>query len=173
MMHRREEGKRKRHAKAGIVAGMIFLALSLAGIVAIATVGTSGTGEQAPAPPAKLPDVATVNRNPAYEDTIVEPLAIELSLDKAGEHINSTGWNEYTIWVTNPNDIDVIRDIHLNYTEFSWNDTAGSWTEGAEKNAITLSNITIHPGDTVQFTVPVKLTATGEKSFYLFRVTTR
>lgn len=174
MMCKKEaEGKKeatRKRAKAGIVAGIIFLAISMAGIVAM--VGTSQ--EQASAPSVRMPDTTPINRNPAYGDTIVdEPSqAIELELDKAGEHINSTDWNEYVITVTNPNDVDVNKTIYLNYMEFTWDDTTGSWTEGIEKTAITLANITIHPGDTVQFTVPVKLTATGEKSFYIFKATT-
>ncbi|RCV62926.1 hypothetical protein C5S53_16925 [Methanophagales archaeon] len=38
------------------------------------------------------------------------------------------------------------------------------------KTVATLENMTVHPGDTVQVTVPVQLKAMGERNFYIFKV---
>jgi hypothetical protein len=86
--------------------------------------------------------------------------------------VNASGWNEYIISITNPNEEDIHKTIYLEGTQYNWDDT-GCWVRDSGfdgKTVATLENMTVHPGDTVQVTVPVQLKATGERNFYIFKV---
>ena len=86
--------------------------------------------------------------------------------------MNASGWNEYIISITNPNEEDIQKTIYLERTRYNWDDT-GCWVRDSDfdgKTVATLENMTVHPGDTLQVTVPVQLKATGERNFYIFVV---
>ena len=86
--------------------------------------------------------------------------------------MNASGWNEYIISITNPNEEDIRKTIYLEGTRYNWDDT-GCWVRDSDfdgKTVATLENMTVHPEDTVQVTVPVQLKATGERNFYVFKV---
>jgi hypothetical protein len=86
--------------------------------------------------------------------------------------VNASGWNKYIIRITNPNEVDIHKTIFLEGTRYNWADT-GCWVRDSDfdgKIVATLENMTVHPGDTVQVTVPMQLKATGERDFYVFKV---
>jgi len=86
--------------------------------------------------------------------------------------VNASGWNEYIISVTNPNDKDIHKTLYLEGTRYNWDDT-GCWVRDSDfdgKTVASLENMTVHSGDTVQVTVPVQLKATGERNFYISKV---
>jgi hypothetical protein len=98
--------------------------------------------------------------------------AVELYLEHQKNIVNASGWNEYIISITNPNEEDIHKTIFLEWTRYNW-DATGCWVRDSDldgKNVATLENMTAHSGDTVQATVPVQLKATGERSFYIFKV---
>ena len=98
--------------------------------------------------------------------------AVELYLEHQKNIVNASGWNEYTISITNPNSVDIHKTIYLEGTRYNWETTEG-WVPDSEfdgKTVATLANMTVHPGDTVQITVPMQLKATGERNFYIFKV---
>jgi len=99
--------------------------------------------------------------------------AVELYLKHQKNIVNASGWNEYNISNTNPNDKDIQKTIFLEGTRYNWDDTEclvrDSHFDG--KTVATLENMTVHSGDTVQVTVPVQLKATGERNIYIFKVT--
>lgn len=119
-----------------------------------------------------------VNRNPSYSDSIVigrggSPRgdAVELDLEREKGHVNGSGWNDYTISITNLNMIDVHKTIILEGTRYNWD--SNGWVPDSsyeDKLVATIENITVHPGDTVKITVPVQLKATGNKNLYIFKV---
>ena len=86
--------------------------------------------------------------------------------------VNASGWNEYIISITNPNEEDIHKTIYLEGTRYNWDDT-GCWVRDPDfdsKTVATLENMTVRSGDTVQVKVPVQLQATGERNFYIFKV---
>jgi myosin-crossreactive antigen len=86
--------------------------------------------------------------------------------------VNASGWNEYIISITNPNEEDIHKTIYLEGTRYNC-DATGCWVRDSDfegKTVATLENMTVHPGDTLQVTVPVQLKATSERNFYIFRV---
>ncbi len=86
--------------------------------------------------------------------------------------MNASGWNEYIICITNPNEEDIHKTIFLEGTRYNWDDT-GCWVRDSDfdgKIVATLESMIVHPGDTLQVTVPVQLKATGERNFYIFKV---
>jgi hypothetical protein len=98
--------------------------------------------------------------------------AIELYLEHQKNIVNASGWNEYIISITNPNEDDIRKTIFLEGTRYNWDDT-GCWVRDSDfdgKNVATLENMTVRSGDTLQVTVPVQLKATGERNFYIFEV---
>ena len=98
--------------------------------------------------------------------------AVELYLKHQKNIVNASGWNEYIISITNPNEEDIHKTIYLEGTRYNWDDT-GCWVRDSDfdgKTVATLENMTVHPGDTLQVTVPVQLKATGERNFYIFKV---
>ena len=98
--------------------------------------------------------------------------AVELYLEHQKNIVNASGWNEYHISITNPNDMDIQKTIYLEGTRYNWGAT-GCWVRDPDfdgKTVATLANMTVHSGDTVQVTVPLQLKATGERNFYIFKV---
>jgi hypothetical protein len=98
--------------------------------------------------------------------------AVELHLEQQKNFVNASGWNEYIIGITNPNEEDIHKTIYLEGTRYNW-DATGCWVRDSDfdgKVVATLENMTVHPGDTVQVTVPVQLKATGERNIYIFTV---
>ena len=98
--------------------------------------------------------------------------AVELYLEHQKNIVNASGWNEYIISITNPNEEDIHKAIFLEGTRYNWDDT-GCWVRDSDfdgKTVATLENMTVHSGDTLQVTVPVQLKATGERNFYVFKV---
>ncbi|NQE05423.1 hypothetical protein C5S32_06095 [ANME-1 cluster archaeon GoMg1] len=86
--------------------------------------------------------------------------------------MNASGWNEYNISITNPNDNDIHKTIYLEWTRYNWDDTE-CWVRDSHfdgKTVATLENLIVHPGDTLQVTAPVQLKATGERNFHIFKV---
>jgi hypothetical protein len=104
--------------------------------------------------------------------TSKEDSAVELYLEHQKNIVNASGWNEYIISITNPNDVDIQKMIYFEGTRYNW-DATECWVRDSDfdgKTVATLKNMAVHPGDTVQVTVPVQLKATGERNFYIFRV---
>ena len=98
--------------------------------------------------------------------------AVKLYLEHQKNIVNASGWNEYIISITNPNDKDIQKTIFLEGTRYNWDDTS-CWVRDSDfdgKIVATLENMTVHSGDTLQVTVPVQLKATGGRNFYIFRV---
>jgi hypothetical protein len=98
--------------------------------------------------------------------------AVELYLEHQKNIVNASGWNEYIISITNPNEEEIHKTIYLEGTRYNWDDT-GCWVRDSDfdgKIVATLENMTVHPGDTLQLTVPVQLKATGERNIYIFEV---
>ena len=98
--------------------------------------------------------------------------AVELYLEHQKNIVNASGWNEYIISITNPNEEDIHKTIYLEGTRYNWDDT-GCWVRDSDfdgKTVATPENMTVRSGDTVQVTVPVQLKATGERNFYIFEV---
>ena len=86
--------------------------------------------------------------------------------------MNTSGWNEYNISITNPNEVEIHKTIYLEGTRYNWDDTE-CWVRDLEfdgKIVATLENMTVRSGDTLQLTVPVQLKATGEWNFYIFKM---
>jgi hypothetical protein len=76
------------------------------------------------------------------------------------------------ISITNPNEEDIQKTIYLEGTRYN-RDNRSCWVRDSDfdgKIVATLENMTLHPGDTLQVTVPVQLKATGERNFYIFKV---
>ena len=62
--------------------------------------------------------------------------------------VNASGWNEYIISITNPNEEDIQKTIFLEGTRYNW-DATGCWVRDLDfdgKTVATLENITVHPG---------------------------
>ena len=86
--------------------------------------------------------------------------------------VNASGWNEYNISITNPNEREIHKTIFLEGTRYNGDATEclvrDSDFDG--KTVASLENMTVHQGDTVQVTVPVQLKATDKRNFYIFKV---
>ena len=98
--------------------------------------------------------------------------AVELYLEHQKNIANASGWNEYIISITNPNEEDIRKTSYLEGTRYNW-DATGCWVRDYDfdgKIVATLGDMTAHLGDTLQVTVPVQLKAMGERNFYIFKV---
>jgi hypothetical protein len=106
------------------------------------------------------------------ENSETNDSAVELYLEHQKNIVNASGWNEYIISITNPNEDDIQKKIYLEGARYNWDDTE-CWVRDSDfdgENVATLENMTVHSGDTLQVTVPVQLKATGERNFYIFEV---
>jgi hypothetical protein len=170
---------RKGDAKKGIVVGILCMVLAVVGIVAYSSevqpVDSVSTDQEASYVPvsSNLTDLNTVViEERGKSQTSKEDSAVELYLEHQKNIVNTSGWNEYIISITNPNEEDIQKTIYLEGTRYNWDDT-GCWVRDSDfdgKIVATLENMTVRSGDTVQVTVPVQLKATGERNFYIFRV---
>jgi hypothetical protein len=149
---------RKGNAKRGIVMGILCMVLAVVGIVAfyseVQPVDSVSTDSEVSyvLVSSNLTNLSSVVIDERGESETSDS-AVELYLEHQKNIVNASGWNEYIISITNPNEEDIHRD---------------SGFDG--KTVATLENMTVHPGDTVQVTVPVQLKATGERNFYIFKV---
>jgi hypothetical protein len=167
---------RKENPKVGIVVGILCLVLAIAGIAALTSDAPVQPADSVPPANPESPPVLGLHRNPVYSNSVVIGSSggspVELHLEHQKDHVNASGWNEYTISITNPNAVDIHKTIYLEGTRYNWDDTEG-WVPDSEfngKTVATLANMTVHLGDTVQVTVPMQLKATGERNFYIFKV---
>jgi hypothetical protein len=169
---------RKGDAKIGIVMGILCMVLAVVGIVAYSLElqpvdSVSIDHEALPFLSSNLTNLSSVVIDERGEsETSKEDSAVELYLEHQKNIVNASRWNEYIISITNPNEEDIRKTIYLGGTRYNWDDT-GCWVRDSDfdgKIVATLENMTVHPGDTVQVTVPVQLKATGERNFYIFRV---
>jgi hypothetical protein len=171
---------RKGDAKRGIVVGILCMVLAIVGIVAFSSevqpVDSVST-VNLEAPPVLSSNLTNLNsvvidERGESEASETSDSAVELYLEHQKNIVNASGWNEYIISITNPNERDIHKTIYLEGTRYNW-DTTGCWVRDSDfdgKTVATLDNMTVHPGDTVQVTVPVQLKATGERNFYIFKV---
>jgi hypothetical protein len=170
---------RKGNAKIGIVVGILCMALAVVGIVAFSSevlpVDSVSTDPEAlPVLNSNLTNLSSVviDERGESEASDTSNSAVELYLEHQKNIVNASGWNEYIISITNPNEEDIQKTIYLEGTRYNWDDTE-CWVRDSDfdgKIVATLENMTVHPGDTLQVTVPVKLKATGERNFYIFKV---
>jgi hypothetical protein len=169
---------RKGNAKRGIVVGMLCMVLAIVGIVAYSSevqpVDSVSTDPEAlPVLSSNLTNLSSVVIDERSEsESSKECSAVELYLEHQKNIVNASGWNEYIISITNPNEEDIHKTIYLEGTRYNWDDT-GCWVRDSDfdgKTVATLENMTVHSGDTLQVTVPVQLKATGERNFYIFSV---
>jgi hypothetical protein len=170
---------RKGDAKIGIVMGILCMVLAVVGIVAYSSevqpLDSVSTDHEASyvLVSSNLTNLSSVVIDERSEsETSKEDSAVELYLEHQKNIVNASGWNEYIISITNPNEKDIQKTIILEGTRYNWDDT-GCWIRDSNfdgKTVATLENMTVHPGDTFQVTVPVQLEATGERNFYIFKV---
>ncbi|NOR78092.1 MAG: hypothetical protein GQ523_06660 [Methanophagales archaeon] len=170
---------RKGNAKKGIVVGILCMVLAVVGIVAFSSevqpVDSVSTDHEAlPVLSSNLTDLSSVviDERGESESSETSDSAVELYLEHQKNIVNTSGWNEYSISITNPNERDIQKTIYLEGTRYNWDDT-GCWVIDSDfdgKTVATLENMTVHPGDTLQVTVPVQLKATGERNFYIFKL---
>jgi hypothetical protein len=168
-----------KNTKRGIVMGIMCMVLAVVGIVAYSSdalllVDSVSTDHEAPPVlSSNLTDSSSVVIEERGEsESSKECSAVELYLEHQKDIVNASGWNEYIISITNPNEEDIHKTIYLEGTRYNWDDTS-CWVRDSDfngKTVATLENMTVHPGDTVQVTVPVQLKATGERNFYIFKV---
>ena len=74
--------------------------------------------------------------------------AVELYLEHQKNIVNASGWNEYIISITNPNEEDIHKTIYLEGTQYNWDDTE-CWVRDSDfdgKIVASLENMTVHPG---------------------------
>ncbi|RCV64284.1 hypothetical protein C5S53_09525 [Methanophagales archaeon] len=168
-----------KNTKRGIVVGVLCMVLAVVGIVAYSSevepVDSVSTDPEAlPVLSSNLTDSNSVvidERNES-ETSEASNSAVELYLEHQKNIVNASGWNEYVISVTNPNEVDIRKTIYLEGTRYNW-DATGCWVRDLDfdgKTVATLENMTVRSGDTFKVTVPVQLEATGERNFYVFKV---
>jgi hypothetical protein len=169
---------RKGNAKRGIVVGMLCMVLAVVGIVAFSSDASLLVDSVSTDPEASYVLVSSnlTNLSSAVIDGRGESetsnSAVELYIEHQKDIVNASGWNEYIISITNPNEVDIRKTIYLEGTRYNW-DATGCWVRDSDfdgKIVATLENMTVHPGDTLQVTVPVQLKAMGERNFYIFKV---
>ncbi|RCV65878.1 hypothetical protein C5S53_01570, partial [Methanophagales archaeon] len=165
------------NAKKGIVVGMLCMVLAVVGIIAFSSevqpVDSVSTDHEAPPVlSSNLTNMSSVVIDERGESKTSETSdsAVELYLEHQKNIVNASGWNEYIISITNPNEDDIHKTIYLEGTRYNWDDT-GCWVRDSDfdgKTVATLENMTVRSGDTLQVRVPVQLKATGERNFYIF-----
>jgi hypothetical protein len=171
---------RKGDAKRGIVVGILCMVLAVVGIVAysleLQPVDSVSTDPEAAyvLVSSNLTNSSSVviGERSESESSETSDSAVELYIEHQKNIVNASGWNEYIISITNPNDEDIHKTIYLEGTRYNWDDTS-CWVRDPDfdgKAVATFENMSVHPGDTAQVTVPVQLKATGERNFYIFKV---
>jgi hypothetical protein len=171
---------RKGDAKRGIGVGILCMVLAIMGIVAYSSevqpVDSVSTDPEAAyvLVSSNLTNSSSVviGERSESESSETSDSAVELYIEHQKNIVNASGWNEYIISITNPNDKDIRKTIYLEGTRYNWDDTS-CWVRDPDfdgKAVATFENMSVHPGDTAQVTVPVQLKATGERNFYIFKV---
>jgi hypothetical protein len=173
---------RKGNAKKGIVVGILCMVLGLVGIVAYSSdaslpVDSVSTDQEAlPVLSSNLTNLSSVvideRGESESESSETSDSVVELYLEHQKNIVNASGWNEYSISITNPNEEDIHKTIYLEGTRYNWDDTE-CWVRDSDfdgKIVATLENMTVRSRDTLQVTVPVQLEVTGERNFYIFEV---
>jgi hypothetical protein len=171
---------RKGNSKVGIVMGILCMVLAVVGIVAYSSdasllVDSVSTDPEAlPVLSSNLTNLSSVviDERGESETSETSNSAVELYLEHQKNIVNASGWNEYIISITNPNEVDIHKTIYLEGTRYNW-DATECWVRDSDfegKIVAALESMTVHPGDTVQVTVPVQLEAMGERNFYIFKV---
>jgi hypothetical protein len=168
---------RKGNAKIGIAMGILCMVLAIAGIVGFSSdasllVDSVSTDHEVPyVLSSNLTNLSSVVIDERGESESSNS-AVELYLEHQKNIVNASGWNEYIISITNPNEDDIHKTIYLEGTRYNW-DVTGCWVRDSDfdgKTVATLENMAVHSGDTLQVTVPVQLKATSERNFYIFKV---
>ncbi|RCV64291.1 hypothetical protein C5S53_09560 [Methanophagales archaeon] len=168
-----------KNTKRWIVVGILCMVLAVVGIVAYSSevhpVDSVSTDPEAlPFLSSNLTNLSSfvIDERGESETSETSNRAVELYLEHQKNIVNASGWNEYIISITNPNEENIQKTIYLEGTRYNW-DATGCWVRDSDfdgKIVATLENMTVHPGDTVQVTVPVQLEATGERNIYIFEV---
>ena len=57
--------------------------------------------------------------------------AVELYLEHQKNYVNASGWNEYIISITNPNEEEIHKTSYLEGTQYNWDDT-GCWVRDSD-----------------------------------------
>jgi hypothetical protein len=122
---------RKGNAKVGIAMGILCMVLAVVGIVAYSSevqpVDSVST-VNLEAPPVFSSDLTdsnsvVIDERGKSEANETSNSAVELYLAHQKEIVNASGWNEYIISITNPNDKDIHKTIYLEGTRYNWDDT--------------------------------------------------
>ncbi|RCV65758.1 hypothetical protein C5S53_02140 [Methanophagales archaeon] len=121
---------RKGDAKKGIVVGILCMVLAVVGIVAYSSevqpVDSVSTDHEAlPVLSSNLTNLSSVVGDERGECEASDS-AVELYLEHQKNIVNASGWNEYIISITNPNEEDIHKTIYLEGTRYNWDDT-GCW----------------------------------------------
>ena len=170
---------KKGNSKIGIVMGLLCMVLAVVGIVTYSSEvqhedSVSTDHEALPVLSSNLTNLSSVviGERSESESSDTSDSAVELYLEHQKNIVNASGWNEYSISITNQNEEDICKTIYLEGTRYNW-DATGCWVRDSDfdgKIVATLENMTVRSGDTLQVTVPVQLEATGERNFYIFKV---
>ncbi|RCV65882.1 hypothetical protein C5S53_01515 [Methanophagales archaeon] len=158
---------RKGNAKIGIVVGIVAYSSEVQPVDSVST-----DHEALPVFSSNLTNLSSVVIDERGESENRDS-AVKLYLEHQKNIVNASGWNEYIISITNPNEEDIRKTIYLEGTRYNWDDTGCCWVCDSDfdgKIVATLENMTVRSGDSVQVTVPVQLEATGERNFYIFEV---
>jgi hypothetical protein len=131
---------RKGDAKIGIVVGILCMVLAVVGIVAYSSevqpVDSVSTDHEAlPVLSSNLTNLSSVVIDERGESESSNS-AVELYLEHQKNIVNASGWNEYIISITNPNEEDIQKTIYLEGTRYNW-DTTGCW----ERRGYTKNNL--------------------------------
>jgi hypothetical protein len=120
---------RKGNAKIGIVVGILCMVLAVVGIVAFSSDALLLVDrcQQTMAPyvlvSSNLTDLSSVVIDERGESETSDS-AVELYLEHQKNIVNASGWNEYIISITNPNEEDIQKTIYLEGTRYNWDDTS-------------------------------------------------
>jgi hypothetical protein len=124
---------RKGNAKKGIVVGVLCMVLAVVGIVAFSSevqpVDSVSTDHEASSVlvSSNLTNLSSVVIDERGESEASETSkgcsAVELYLEHQKNLVNASGWNEYNISITNPNEEDIHKTIYLEGTRYNWDAT--------------------------------------------------
>jgi hypothetical protein len=111
---------RKGNAKKGIVVGMLCMLLAVVGIVAYSSEvqpvdSVSTDHEVLPVLNSNLTTSSSIviGERGENENSETSNSPVELYLEHQKNVVNASGWNEYIIRITNPNEEDIQKTIYL------------------------------------------------------------
>jgi hypothetical protein len=128
---------RKGNAKKGIVVGMLCMVLAVVGIIAFSSevqpVDSVSTDPEASyvLVSSNLTNLSSVVIGERGESEASDS-AVELYLEHQKNIVNTSGWNEYIISITNPNEEDIHKTIYLEGTRYNWDDTGLRWQNSCD-----------------------------------------